>query len=214
MSLPPAVLKSQYGQWQVIGDQFRTPKGAKVLCRCTCGKEREVWVGNLTRGGSNGCGCEKRRTITHGETGTKLYIVWTGMKARCYDPNQPIYHHYGGRGITVCEAWKHSYETFRDWARENGWQEGLQLDRIDNDGGYAPTNCRFVTREVNARNRRVTVKLTAWGETKPLPEWAEDPRCAIGITLLYCRVERGWGHERALSQAPHWRGQKGMRQNP
>jgi hypothetical protein len=123
------------------------------------------------------------------------------MKARCYNPNWPQFKDWGGRGITVCAIWKDDYVAFRTWALDNGFEDGLTLDRADNDGSYNPENCRWVTKKENCRNRRTAKMIKAFGEEKSLVEWSEDTRCkAQYYTVLY-RLRRGWNPEAALSQA-------------
>lgn len=102
-----------------------------------------------------------------------LFNVWQTMKERCENPNRQKYKDYGGRGIKVCDEW-HEASNFVKWALENGYEKGLQLDRIDNDGDYCPDNCRFVTAQENNRNRRNTKFLTVNGVTKTLMEWSEQ----------------------------------------
>lgn len=102
----------------------------------------------------------------------KLYGVWVAMMHRCYDPKRAKYKDYGGRGIIVSNEW-HDPNCFIDWAESNGYEPGLQIDRINNDESYSPGNCRFVTPKTNARNRRNTVYLTIRGETKSVAEWCE-----------------------------------------
>lgn len=97
----------------------------------------------------------KMASKTHGDSGTKLHNTWKNMKLRCTNKSHPYYHNYGGRGITVCEEWTASYEIFKEWAVNNGYDESLTIDRIDNEVGYTPDNCRWVTMEVQSRNRRV-----------------------------------------------------------
>lgn len=113
-----------------------------------------------------------RRTHGFSADYPKLYIVWETMKNRCENPNRKKYKDYGGRGIKVCEEW-HDAEIFCKWALANGYAEGLQLDRIDNDGNYCPENCRWVTPKENNRNRRNTKYLTIGGITKCVAEWCE-----------------------------------------
>jgi DNA-binding XRE family transcriptional regulator len=105
------------------------------------------------------CGCHKTKNVRHGYTSNgvmhPLYAAWQSMKARCYNPHEKRYPHYGGRGIQICDEW-HTPEIFIAWGLNHGWQKGLQLDRINNDGHYEPANCRFVTCTINNRNRSVT----------------------------------------------------------
>lgn len=101
-----------------------------------------------------------------------LFNVWNTMKSRCENPNRQNYINYGGRGIKVCKEWCDAKD-FVIWALNNGYEKGLQLDRIDNDGNYEPSNCRWVTPKENSRNRRNTKHLTINGETKCVSEWCE-----------------------------------------
>ena len=95
----------------------------------------------------------------HGESGSKVYGLWCGIKGRCFNKKNPAYKNYGYRGISMCREWADSYLLFKEWCLSNGYKEGLEIDREDNDKGYSPDNCRFVTRAVNARNKRQN-KLT------------------------------------------------------
>lgn len=118
---------------------------------------------------------------------------------RCYNVNSKSYERYGGRGIQVEEPWKSDAASFVLWSLETGSSAGLHIDRIDNDGPYAPWNCRWVTSEVNQNNRSDTVILTAWGETKPLRMWAKDARCKATAQNLHQRIFKlGWEVERAI----------------
>jgi hypothetical protein len=111
------------------------------------------------------------------------------MIDRCTNPKNIGFMTYGGRGISVCDEW-FTYTAFRDWAIVHGWDRSLQIDRIDTNGNYEPGNCRFVTSKVNNRNKRKHRLVTAWGETKLLSEWAEDPRCVVNIGCLWRRLKR------------------------
>lgn len=136
------------------------------LCQCDCGKTIIVAVGNLRSGNTKSCGCLKsesliRRNFKHGYTfddytkNHPLYAVFKMMKSRCYNITSSRYSDYGGRGIKICDDWLSSVGTFIKWAIQHGWRSGLQIDRIENDGDYRPTNCRFVTAQVNNQNKRI-----------------------------------------------------------
>ena len=126
-----------------------------------------------------------------------LYAVWKTMLARCENPKHNRYHVYGGRGVRVCEAW-HEYLEFRRWASGSGYRRGLQIDRINTDGEYSSSNCRWTTSKVNNNNRRNNRMVTYKGFTKTLSEWASDSRCVVQYKVLWERLEDGWEFEKAL----------------
>lgn len=135
--------------------------------------------------------------MTNGEE--KLRKVWRQMRRRCTITTDPKFQIYGARGITVCPEW-HTYEAFRSWAIETGYADGLSIDRIDFDGNYEPSNCRWITMADQARNRRTNHWITAFGETKTLVEWSEDPRCQVSYAAVHLRIfRRKWDAERALT---------------
>ena len=119
------------------------------------------------------------------------------MKTRCNNPNVLEYKDYGGRGITVCDEWQHSYETFRDWARLNGYMDDLTIDRIDVNGNYEPSNCRWSTRKEQANNRRSNKLITFNGETHNIQEWS-DIVGVNDITLRNRLYKYGWSVEKAV----------------
>lgn len=139
---------------------------AKIgLFKCDCGNEKEMIVTLVYNSRSKTCGCGgpratkarnfARRSPTPTLSFTSPVVGVRGtMKSRCYNPNNNDYKNYGGRGIQVCDEWRYSLQYFHDWCMSNGWQKGLQIDRIDVNGDYEPSNCRFVTNKVNANNKR------------------------------------------------------------
>lgn len=109
----------------------------------------------------------------HGESNTRLYRIWQDMKSRCYNSGDKVYKHYGDRGICVCDNWKFSYISFKNWAMENGYRDNLTIDRIDVNGNYEPSNCRWVDRSIQSANRRNTIFIKLNGETKTISEWSK-----------------------------------------
>lgn len=160
---------------------------SKWLCRCECGKVTQVLTSNLTRGNSTSCGCKHEEArYRHGMSKSKLHGVWKSMRARCKNPNDPAYRNYGGRGIRVCERW----DDFSLFLKDMGPRPpNTEIDRIDVNGDYEPSNCRWATKKVNLNNRRDNHLVTWRGETLPLTAWAE--RLGMNPITLYHRLTRG-----------------------
>lgn len=136
---------------------------AAWICKCDCGNERSICGASLRRGHSKSCGCLRDEIVsntqaTHRKTKTKLYNVWTHMIQRCYNSKHTAYKRYGGRGITVCDEWRSSFLSFQEWAMSTGYDENAAfhqctIDRIDNDKGYSPDNCRWADAATQNRNK-------------------------------------------------------------
>lgn len=188
----------KFGKWTVL----HRIVGATWLCKCECGNEGEATTSGLKLGKTKSCGCAgKDWCRTHGMEGTKTYNVWAGMIQRCHNPNAREYKLYGARGIQVCDAWRNSFvEFFNDMGEK---PEGLSLDRINNDGNYEPSNCRWATSSQQKRNRRTTVMIEFNGEVKSLPDWAEA--LDIKRKVLERRIRDGWSIEKAFSKVRHGR---------
>ena len=134
----------------------------------------------------------------HGFAGTRLYEVWVKMKQRTKNPNNQAYKNYGGRGVGICEEWETDFGAFHQWAVESGYKEGLSIDRIDNEKGYSPDNCRWITRKAQNRNKRSNRFLTYHGITKSMVEWAETVN--IHPKVLQMRLDKGWDLGKALTR--------------
>lgn len=174
-------------------------------CKCDCGNEKIASTKSLGKGTSS-CGCYSREVhnqvhTKHGKRHSRIYQVHRTMCQRCYNPNAHEYENYGGRGIEVCDEWK-DFLTFEKWATANGYDETAKhgkctLDRIDPNGDYEPSNCRWATMKQQQRNRRNNVLITYNGETHCMSEWAE----IIGIPYgtFQKRLAYGWSIERAIT---------------
>ncbi|MDZ5472685.1 hypothetical protein SM124_13180 [Bacillus sp. 31A1R] len=142
---------------------------------------------------------DKNHMFSHGEGSTKkrtrLYVIWMGMRQRCFNVNAKDYKNYGARGITVCPEWS-QYTVFKEWALANGYEEHLTLDREDVNGSYCPENCRWTTVKNQGNNTRVNHKVTIQGETKTISEWAA--LTGIGPKTLRHRIVSGWKEEDLL----------------
>ena len=148
---------------------------------------------------STSCGCYNKDVL--GKFGDivykeKLYHIWHSMKQRCQNENDKAFANYGARGVTVCADWKNDYLAFKAWALENGYAAGLWLDRIDNDGPYAPWNCRWTTPKRQQRNKRTNIVLSIGGVEKCLSDWADEAGIKVGT--LRRRVDLGWPAEHLL----------------
>lgn len=168
------------------------------VCRCDCGTIKEIVGDNLRSGATNSCGCQVtkatiERSTKHGysrrgENRSRIYKIWSKMKARCEHENDPAYKDYGGRGIKLCDGW-HDFLTFKDWSYNHGYTDDLTIDRIDVNGNYEPDNCRWVGWDIQHNNTRNTIKVTLGDITHSLSEWCRELN--LRYSTVQSRIHRG-----------------------
>lgn len=167
----------KFGRLMVLHEVDKIGVVRAFLCLCDCGNEKNVKLSALRNGTTQSCGCIKDELFlsyntTHLLSRTNIYKVWQGVKGRCLNINSSSFKNYGGRGITFYNKWLNP-EVFIKWALKNGYKKGLWLERINNDLGYNPKNCRWETPKNQQRNKRTNVYYTHENQTKCISEWAE-----------------------------------------
>lgn len=190
----------RFGSVVVISRHGSDKSGSTWLCRCDCGSQIIKNTSNL-RAGKSCLKCGHKKTgdsfRTHGMSKTPIYKIWAGMIKRCEDSNDKRYDRYGGRGIKVCERWRNSFgEFYLDMGDRPS--PNHSIDRIDNDGNYEPSNCRWATDVEQANNRRSTRLMTFNGITKSMAEWSRAT--GVAYSQIKMRLMRGCSVEEALSQ--------------
>ena len=192
----------QFGRLTVISFAG-TDKNGKALwnCQCECGNKTTVRLDKLSNGETKSCGCIRRektrkRATTHGNSKKRLYRIWCGILHRTGNENAIEYDRYGGRGIYICKEWKESFEEFEKWALENGYTGKLTIDRMDNDKGYSPENCRWTDWKTQENNKSNVKKYEYKGELKTITELAE--MADIRTDTLRERIKRGMDIQKAV----------------
>lgn len=177
----------RFGRLIILGvGPNKRGSGSKTIAtvQCDCGKTKQVFFDSVRRGTTKSCGCLnseiaserfKKDNTTHGLSRHPLYIVWTAMHNRCYNQKDISFCNYGAKGVIICKEWREDFMSFYNWAINNGWEAGLQIDKDIKGNGvlYSPDTCIFVTRTENGRKKRNNILVTYNGETKALSAWCE-----------------------------------------
>lgn len=189
---------NKYGRLTVVGlSPKKSGRKSFWVCKCLCGNEHLVRSDSLKSGNVQSCGCLKKeqdkdnltKNHRHKESHTHLYKTWLGMKARVSNRNNKRYERYGGRGITMCDDWLKNYESFRDWAKRNGYDENLTIERVDVNGNYEPNNCTWIPFAEQANNRTTTIWVEWEGRKQNIAQWAKE--LGFNRRTLYDRYHRG-----------------------
>jgi hypothetical protein len=207
----------RFGRWIVLHFAGKTGRKYRWTCRCDCGVEKHVIDYHLTMGKTHSCGCltaEKAGQTfrTHGLSDTPEHITWLNIRQRCLNPTHKKYKYYGGRGITVCDRWRHSFENFLSDMGPRPTPKH-SAERINNNRGYEPGNVKWATKLEQANNTRSNHFLTIDGQTKTIAEWSR----VVGISQLTIarRIHIGWSDEDAVKSPLHtWRFRKPLGQRP
>lgn len=176
-----------------------------LICKCECGNIAKVSYQHFMTGHTKSCGCLRTEMVsagthtTHGECYSRLNSIWRSMRTRCRNVLKEYNKYWAGRGIKVCDEWE-DYSVFAAWAKSNGYQEGLSIDRIDVNGDYCPENCRWVTNAEQQRNKQNTIYYTLNGITKPLIEWCED--YGVKFNTVRKRMTKGYSGEKLFTKPP------------
>ena len=171
-------------------------------CICDCGKEKIIEAPSLKKGRSKSCGCLQKEIVTKRQTkhglqkaNNRLYGIWSGIKQRCTNPKRNVFRHYGGKGIVICQEWQ-KFPAFYSWAISNGYADNLTIDRIDNNGNYEPSNCRWIPDSAQHRNQTNNKFITVNGKAMLLCDWAKI--YGIKASVILNRIRSGWTEEEAV----------------
>jgi hypothetical protein len=193
----------KFGRLLVLSESKTQNGNILWKCKCDCGNIVYALAYNLKSQHTSSCGCYRNevKSLTHSthlQSKTRLYKIWRHIKSRCYNPNLKEYKNYGERGISMCEEWYNNFKRFFDWSYQNGYTDFLTIDRINNNGNYEPSNCRWADYKTQANNRRNTDIIEYNGVSKPIMEWSEILN--IPVATIRARLySYKWSVDKALS---------------
>lgn len=194
----------KFNRLTIIGyDGITNDHKMLAKCKCDCGNIHIATLKDVKNGHIKSCGClqkeiARNRFLIDNRTNERLYTIYVNMKARCYNVDSPNYKHYGGRGIIICKEWLNDYTTFKTWSLNNGYNDNLSIDRINVNGNYEPSNCRWTTQLVQGNNKRNTIRLTYNNQTHTITEWADILH--INRSLIASRYYKNLPIEKILYQ--------------
>lgn len=206
MGIYKCLVGQKYGELTVLSrtEDYISPNGyvdVNYLCECACGKTLVIRASNLRSGKSRSCGCNRKTNpnrTTHGLSKTRIYTIWKSIKQRYEDKSSKNYSDYGGRGIIMCAEWSKNFMSFYDWSQKNGYDKSLSIDRIDNDLGYSPENCRWTNNFVQANNTRHNRMIVYEGQSHTMSEWSKIT--GIKYQKIKDRLNKcGWSIEKTLT---------------
>lgn len=189
------ITDKRFGKLIAIRRTGTTPYGKAIwLCKCDCGNYKEIDGSSLRRGNTKSCGClvienHPRKYFKEIPHKKKLYKIYNGIKQRCYNKNCPNYKNYGARGIKMCDEWLNDFKKFYNWAIENNFEENLTIDRINVNGNYKPSNCRWLTIEEQQQNRTNTVYVIINNKKQSLNKLCKEN--GVSYNLAYQRLRKG-----------------------
>jgi len=190
------IIGKKFGRLTVLELAYKKDYKPHYKCRCECGNETIVSKSNLQNGHTKSCGCLRKKSRKYDSTTIKLLYVFNSMRSRCYNPKNKAYKNYGLRNIKIFDEWLIRPLSFVEWAINNGYKDNLTIDRIDNNKGYYPENCRWVDMKTQCRNRRSNYYITYKNEKYCLTDLAK--KYNIGFSTLKHRLKIGWDIEKAL----------------
>lgn len=183
-----------FGKLTVIGLVQKDSRKTYWYCKCECGNIKQVRSDSLQCGAIKSCGCLKKEQdkinlgrTTHDLSDQKIYKIWQGIKSRCYNKNNNSYCNYGERGIIMCDEWKNDFISFYNWALTSNYAEHLTIERIDVNGNYEPSNCKFADIKEQCNNRRTNIKITIGNKTLTLTQWCEFFEIDYGTVIARYR---------------------------
>lgn len=201
--------EKKYGRLKVVGYAGRKKNKTWWWCKCDCGNLVKKRSDSIISNHAKSCGCYqlevmKKKGLIHGATSfnsnrKKLYAVWNSIKQRCLNENNKAYKYYGGRGIAICKEWANDFALFEKWSMTNGYRQGLSIDRVDNNKGYSPQNCRWATIKTQLNNTRSNRILEYNGVKKTVAQWSREVN--ISNSIIVNRLNRGWSVKDALTKS-------------